>query len=72
MHAPPAKRRHQAAARQAAWRRRREAGELLVRVIVRRTDTAKLTANGYLPASKRNDRHAIGQALETLLDLMQT
>jgi len=73
MLAPPAKRQRMArqAAKQAAWRGRVKAGEKVCRVTTRPRHRSKLVAAGYLDPRRRDDRDAIGAAIELCLDLLE-
>lgn len=56
-----------AADRMRAYRRRRRYGLHCVGVQVGRAELDTLVAKGYLPADKRQDRQAIGLAVNDLL-----
>ena len=55
------------AERMRVYRRRRRRGLRCVEVQVGRAELDGLVAKGYLPSDKREDRHAIELAIDTLL-----
>jgi hypothetical protein len=60
------------AATQARWRARVRNGEIVVKVVTRPCDRAKLVAVGYVEPRRRNDRESVGKGIARLLDLMTT
>jgi hypothetical protein len=60
------------AATQARWRARVRNGEIVVKVVTRPSDRAKLVAVGYVEPRRRNDRDSVGKGIARLLDLMTT